>query len=120
MAGFGSLFRLYVRGFRETVGHRIWLEPRGHLERLRNRCRHSGVCAPRCWAGGSPALARRIILPCMTVFGCGIASPALLRSGAWQFYVTCFVLGGVGNEKDAKTVQGLLRRADVSTTLEPF
>jgi hypothetical protein len=56
----------------------------------------------------------------MTVFGCGIASPALLRSGAWQFYVTCFVLGGVGNEKDAKTVQGLLRRADVSTTLEPF
>jgi MFS family permease len=40
---------------------------------------------------------RRIILPCMTVFGCGITSFALLRSGIWQFYATCFVLGLVGN-----------------------
>jgi MFS family permease len=40
---------------------------------------------------------RRIILPCMTVFGCGIASFALLRSELWQFYVTCFVIGVVGN-----------------------
>ena len=40
---------------------------------------------------------RRIILVCMTVFGCAIASLALLRSGLWQFYVTCFVLGVVGN-----------------------
>jgi len=40
---------------------------------------------------------RHIILPCMTVFGCGIASFALLRSGIWQFYVTCFVIGVVGN-----------------------
>ena len=40
---------------------------------------------------------RRIILPCMTVFGCAIASLALLRSELWQFYVTCIVLGLVGN-----------------------
>jgi len=40
---------------------------------------------------------RRIILLCMTVFGCGIASLALLRSGLWQLYLTCFVLGVVGN-----------------------
>ena len=40
---------------------------------------------------------RRIILPCMTVFGCAIASLGLLRSGVWQFYVTCVVLGLVGN-----------------------
>jgi len=40
---------------------------------------------------------RRIILPCMTVFGCAIASLALLRSGVWQFYATCIVLGVVGN-----------------------
>ena len=40
---------------------------------------------------------RRIILPCMTVFGCGIVSLSLLRSGIWQFYATCFVLGLVGN-----------------------
>ncbi|HEY4903498.1 MAG TPA: MFS transporter [Candidatus Sulfotelmatobacter sp.] len=40
---------------------------------------------------------RRIILPCMTVFGCGIAALAFLRSGLWQFYATCFVVGLVGN-----------------------
>jgi len=40
---------------------------------------------------------RRIILPCMSVFGCAIASLALLHSGLWQFYATCFVIGVVGN-----------------------
>jgi MFS family permease len=40
---------------------------------------------------------RRIILPCMTVYCCAIISLALLRSGVWQFYVTCIVLGLVGN-----------------------
>ena len=40
---------------------------------------------------------RRIILPCMTIYGCAIASLSLLRSGLWQFYVTSFVLGLVGN-----------------------
>ena len=40
---------------------------------------------------------RRIILPCMAVFGCGVASLALLHSGLWQFYLTCFVIGIVGN-----------------------
>jgi MFS family permease len=33
----------------------------------------------------------------MTVYGCAIASLSLLHSGLWQFYVTCFVLGVVGN-----------------------
>ncbi len=40
---------------------------------------------------------RRIILPSMTVFGCGVASLALLHSAIWQFYLTCFVIGVVGN-----------------------
>ncbi len=40
---------------------------------------------------------RRIILPCMTVFACAIASLALLRSQLWQFYTTCIVIGLVGN-----------------------
>lgn len=40
---------------------------------------------------------RPIILSCMTIYVCGIASLALLRSGISQFYVTCFVLGLVGN-----------------------
>jgi MFS family permease len=40
---------------------------------------------------------RRIILPCMTIYVCAIFSLALLRFGIWQFYLTCFVLGAVGN-----------------------
>ena len=40
---------------------------------------------------------RRIILPSMTVYSCAILSLALLRSHLWQFYVTCIVLGLVGN-----------------------
>jgi MFS family permease len=40
---------------------------------------------------------RRIILPCMSIYICGIVSLALLHSSVWQFYVTCFLLGLVGN-----------------------
>jgi MFS family permease len=40
---------------------------------------------------------RRIILLCVTVFGCAITSLSLLRGAVSQFYATCFVLGIVGN-----------------------
>ena len=40
---------------------------------------------------------RRIILLCMTVYCCAIISLAFLHSAIWQFYVTCIVLGLVGN-----------------------
>src|SRR5277367_1811780 len=40
---------------------------------------------------------RRIILPCMTVYCGAILSLSLLHSALWQFYVTCVVLGLVGN-----------------------
>jgi MFS family permease len=40
---------------------------------------------------------RRVILPSMTVFGCSVASLALLRPGISQFYATCFLIGIVGN-----------------------
>ncbi len=40
---------------------------------------------------------RRIILPCMTVYCCAIVSLAFLHSKLWQFYLTCIVLGLVGN-----------------------
>jgi MFS family permease len=40
---------------------------------------------------------RRVILPCITVFACGMAALSLLRPGIWQFYLTCFVIGLVGN-----------------------
>src|SRR5215467_12495815 len=40
---------------------------------------------------------RRIILPCMTIYVCAFASMALLHAGIWQYYLTCFILGLVGN-----------------------
>jgi len=40
---------------------------------------------------------RRLILPCMSIFGCGVASLSLLNSALWRFYATCFLIGIVGN-----------------------
>jgi MFS family permease len=40
---------------------------------------------------------RRIILPSMTIYACAFASLALLHASVWQFYLTCFILGLVGN-----------------------
>jgi len=41
--------------------------------------------------------ARRIVLPCITVFGCAFASLALMTRHLWQLYAVFFVLGMVGN-----------------------
>jgi MFS family permease len=39
--------------------------------------------------------ARRIILPCITVFGCAFASLSLLTSHRWHLYATFSILGAV-------------------------
>jgi MFS family permease len=41
--------------------------------------------------------ARRIILPCLTIFGCAFASLSLLTPHLWQLYATFLILGIVGN-----------------------
>jgi MFS family permease len=41
--------------------------------------------------------ARRVILPCMIVFGCAFASLALLTGHLWQLYAIFAILGAVGN-----------------------
>jgi predicted MFS family arabinose efflux permease len=56
-------------------------------------------------AGCSPLLgylldrvgARRVILPCVTVFGCAFASLALLTPRIWHLYAIFAILGAVGN-----------------------
>ena len=40
---------------------------------------------------------RRIILPCMAVFGCGVASLALLTPNLFHLYAMFVLLGAVGN-----------------------
>ncbi len=41
--------------------------------------------------------ARRIILPCLTIFGCGFASLSLLTPHLWHLYAVFILLGIVGN-----------------------
>jgi predicted MFS family arabinose efflux permease len=41
--------------------------------------------------------ARRIVLPCITIFGCAFASLSFMTNHLWHFYATFFVLGIVGN-----------------------
>jgi predicted MFS family arabinose efflux permease len=41
--------------------------------------------------------ARRVILPCVTVFGCAFASLALLTPRIWHLYAIFAILGTVGN-----------------------
>lgn len=41
--------------------------------------------------------ARRILLPCITIFGCAFASLSLMTPHLWHLYAVFFVLGIVGN-----------------------
>jgi MFS family permease len=97
MAGFGSLFvytfAIFVKPLSAEFGWSREAVSRGFAIAAVT----VGLCSPLLGRWIDRFGPRRIILPCMTVFGCGIASLALLRSGVWQFYVTCFVLGVVGN-----------------------
>ena len=97
MAGFGSLF---------VYTFSVFVKPLGAEFGWSREAISTGFAIAAVTLGSvSPFLGRwidrygprRIILICMTVFGCGIASFALLRSGLWQFYLTCFVIGVVGN-----------------------
>jgi len=40
---------------------------------------------------------KRVILPCLTIFGCAFASLSLLTPHLWHLYAVFFVLGTVGN-----------------------
>lgn len=55
------------------------------------------VCSPPLGVLLDRYPARRIVLPCITVFGVAFASLSLLRPRLWQLYATFLVLGIVGN-----------------------
>jgi MFS family permease len=97
MAGFGSLFVYTFTVFVKPLGAQFGWSREAISSGFAIAAVTVGLCSPLLGRWIDRFGPRRIILPCMTVFGCGIASLALLRSGVWQFYVTCFVLGVVGN-----------------------
>ena len=97
MAGFGSLFVYTFSVFVKPLAAEFGWSREAISSGFAIAAVTLGLCSPllgQCIDRFGP---RRIILTCMTVYGIAIASLSLLRSGLWQFYVTCFVLGVVGN-----------------------
>jgi MFS family permease len=97
MAGFGSLFVYTFAVFVKPLGAEFGWSRETVSRGFAIAAVTIGLCSPLLGRLIDRSGPRRIILPCMTVFGCGIASLALLHTAVWQFYLTCFVLGVVGN-----------------------
>ena len=97
MAGFGSLFVYTFTVFVKPLSAEFGWSREAVSSGFAIGAVTVGLCSPLLGRWIDRFGPRRIILPCMTVFGCGIASLAMLHSRVWQFYLTCFVLGVVGN-----------------------
>jgi MFS family permease len=97
MAGFGSLFVYTFSVFVKPLAAEFGWSREAISSGFAIAAVTLGLCSPLLGRWIDRFGPRRIILPCMTIFGCAIASLSLLRSGLWQFYATCFVLGVVGN-----------------------
>jgi MFS family permease len=97
MAGFGSLFVYTFSVFVKPLAAEFGWSREAISSGFAIAAVTLGVCSPLLGRWIDRFGPRRIILVCMTVYGCAIASLSLLRSGLLQFYVTCFVLGVVGN-----------------------
>lgn len=97
MAGFGSLFVYTFAVFVKPLGTQFGWSRESISSGFAIAAVTVGLVSPLLGRWIDRSGPRRIILPCMTVFGCAIASLSLLRSGIWQFYATCLVLGLVGN-----------------------
>jgi MFS family permease len=97
MGGFGSLFVYTFTVFVKPLGAQFGWNREAVSVGFAIAAMTVGMASPLIGRLIDRFGPRHIILPCMTVFGCGIASFALLRPGIWQFYLTCFVIGVVGN-----------------------
>ena len=97
MAGFGSLFVYTFSVFVKPLTAEFGWNREAISSGFAIAAVTLGLCSPLLGRWIDRFGPRRIILICMTVYGCAIASLSLLRSGLGQFYVTCFVLGVVGN-----------------------
>lgn len=96
MAGFGSLFVYTFAVFVKPLGAEFGWSREAISNGFGLAAITLGLVSPLLGHWLDRFGPRRIILACMTVFGCSIASLALLHS-KWQFYVTCILLGAVGN-----------------------
>jgi MFS family permease len=97
MAGFGSLFVYTFGVFVRPLSAQFGWSREGISRGFGFAALSIAICSPTLGRWLDRYGPRRVILPCVTLFGCGIASLALLRSHLWQFYATCILLGAVGN-----------------------
>ena len=97
MGGFGSLFVYTFTVFVKPLGAQFGWNREAISVGFAIAAMTVGIASPLIGRLIDRFGPRHIILTCMTVFGCGMASFALLRAGIWQFYLTCFVIGVVGN-----------------------
>lgn len=97
MAGFGSLFVYTFSVFVKPLAAEFGWSREAISSGFALAAVTLGLCSPLLGRWIDRFGPRRIILICMTVYVCAISSLSLLRFGLWQFYVTCFVLGVVGN-----------------------
>lgn len=97
MAGFGSLFVYTFSVFVKPLSAQFGWGREAISSGFAIAAMTLGLFSPLLGRRIDQLGPRRIILPCMTIFGCGIVSLSLLRFGIAQFYVTCFILGLVGN-----------------------
>jgi MFS family permease len=97
MAGFGSLFVYTFSVFVKPLAAEFGWSREAISGGFAIAAVTLGVVSPPLGGWIDRFGPRRIILACMTIYVCGIASLSLLHAGIWQFYLTCFVLGVVGN-----------------------
>jgi MFS family permease len=97
MAGFGSLFVYTFAVFVKPLSAQFGWGREAISLGFGLAAMTVGVCSPLIGRLIDRFGPRRIILPCMTVFSCVVASLGLLRSGLWQFYAISVVIGIVGN-----------------------
>ncbi len=97
MVGFGSLFVYTFGVFLKPLSAEFGWTREAISRGFGLAALMVAICSPSIGQALDRYGPRRIILPCMTVFGCGIASLALLRPHLWQFYATCILVGAVGN-----------------------
>jgi MFS family permease len=97
MAGFGSLFVYTFSVFVKPLAAEYGWSREAISTGFAIAAVTLGLCSPPLGRWIDRFGPRRVILICMTIYGCAIASLSLLRFGLGQFYLTCFVLGVVGN-----------------------
>ncbi len=97
MAGFGSLFVYTFSVFLKPLSAQFGWSREAVSAGFGLGAMTVGLCSPGIGRLLDQIRPRRVILPCMAIFGAGFASLALLRPHLWQFYATCILLGIVGN-----------------------